>query len=149
MKWLFICTANVCRSVMAELIAAKLGKEKGLKLEARSRGVLAESYFQTPPELWRCLKPLGIEARERRPQLADRQALHWCDAAFTMTARHRNHILDQYPEFTKKVFVLRERAELPPPFDVEDPIGKPDAVYDACRDRIKEALEALLSHEHA
>ncbi len=143
-RFLFVCTGNVCRSFMAELLLKEMAASRGLKLEVRSCGVAAERYFQVPPEIWRALEPLGISPCPHVPQLVSRELLGWADVALAMTRAHCEYVCDLYPEFTAKIEPLRRFAGFPDDEDVEDPIGRPDAVYAACRDRIKEALEALL-----
>lgn len=148
MKLLFICTGNICRSAMAELLARKIALEKRVTLEARSCGVAAESYYEIPPGVWNALAPLGLKRCEHKPQLVARELLKWADLALTMTGQHREFVLDKYPEFTRKVHVLRAYAGLKGA-DIPDPYGRPDSFYVSCRDEIYEALEALIDHEHA
>lgn len=128
---------------MAERIAAKLAAERGLAVEARSCGIAAEGYFQPPAEIAAALKPLGLAPEPHRAQLVGRELLSWCDQALTMTRRQRDVVLDAFPEFSSKVFMLRRCAGLDDK-DVADPIGRPQHVFDACRDEIIRALEALL-----
>jgi len=143
-RLLFVCTGNICRSLMAERLALKLAADRGLSVEARSCGIAAESYFTPPPEVAAALRPSGCDPSSHRPQLVGRELLRWCDVALVMTRRQREAVLDQYPEFTGKVRLLRAYAGLDDS-DVADPIGRPQAVYDACRDRLIEALEALFA----
>lgn len=143
-RLLFVCTGNICRSLMAERLALKLAADRGLPLEARSAGVAAESYFTPPAEVAAALRPCGCTPEGHRPQLAGRDLLRWADVVLVMTRRQRELLLDQFPEFTGKVHLLRSFAGLDDQ-DVADPIGKPQAVYDACRDRLLESLEALFS----
>ena len=148
MKLLFICTGNICRSAMAEMLAHKIALERHVTLEARSCGIAAESYFEVPAGVWNALAPLGMSRREHKPQLVARELLKWCDLALTMTFQHREFVIDKYPEFTRKVHVLRAYAGLKGD-DIADPYGRPDPFYVSCRDKIYEALEALIEHEHA
>lgn len=142
MNILFICTGNVCRSLMAEILMNRLCSRARLNIDARSCGIAAERYFQPPQEVWRTLSALAIEPREHQARLVTRELLEWADLALAMTRLHRETVLDLYPEFTRKVHVLRRYAGLPDP-DISDPIGQPLPFYESCRDRIIEALEAL------
>lgn len=149
MKLLFVCSGNICRSAMAEMLTERLGAARGLDWDARSCGLLAEGYFQVPEEVWAALEPHGIARREHKPRLASRDALAWADLVLTMTRAQREALLDKFPEFTKKIFVLREHAGLPSA-DIADPFGRAAPHYTACRDQIVQALEALFArHEQA
>lgn len=141
MRLLFVCTGNVCRSLLAERLAAAAAERRGLSVETRSAGVAAERWFAVPPEIWRALEESGASRRPHVPQLVSRALLEWADEVLVMTARHRAALRDAFPEHARKVFLLRERAGLSG--DVADPIGKPWAEYDACRRSIAEAVERL------
>ncbi len=143
-KFLFICTGNTCRSVMAEFLLNKLSRDKGLGWEARSCGVAAERHFQVPQGVRSALKAEGIESVEHTAQLVTRDLLSWADAALTMTPEHRAEVLDKFPEFRAKVHVLKPYAGLKGPEDVADPIGQPDKVYAACCGEIRKALDAVI-----
>ena len=143
MKLLFVCTGNVCRSLMGERLARHLGAQRGLDVETRSCGIGAEGYFTVPPEIWRALTEAGIDqSPSHRPQLVSRELLAWADSVLVMTARQQDFLRDAYPEYRGKIALLREKAGLSG--DVADPIGKPWADYQACRVIISEALERLL-----
>ncbi|MBI5622789.1 MAG: threonylcarbamoyl-AMP synthase [Elusimicrobia bacterium] len=143
---LFICTGNSCRSVIGEKLLEHLAARLKPGFASRSCGVAAERFFQVPEQVYAVLAPLGIPRFEHIPQLVTRELLVWADFAFAMTDEHMEEVLDRYPEFTGKVHVLGRYADLPQP-NIEDPIGQPEAVYAACRDRIREAIEAFLRKE--
>lgn len=148
MKLLFICTGNTCRSVMGQFLSEKMGRDLGIPVEAKSCGVAAERYFKVPPGVHKALAGHGVTTFEHVAQLVSRDLLTWCDAALCLTRAHRDEVLDRFPEFRKKVFVLKEYAGAPGSPDVEDPIGQSDQVYSACCAEIKQALDALLRKEH-
>ncbi|MDD5656403.1 MAG: L-threonylcarbamoyladenylate synthase [Elusimicrobia bacterium] len=140
-KYLFVCTGNTCRSVMAQFLLRKLARERGLEASARSAGVAAERHFQVPPGVRSALAAEGIRELEHVPQLVGRDLLEWADQVLVMEKLHRELILDRFPEFGGKVRTLAAG-------DIADPIGRPDDVYAACCREIKKNLEAFLD-EHA
>ena len=85
----------------------------------------------------------GVGRFDHVPQLVSRELLTWADLVFAMTDEHMEEVLDRYPEFSGKVHVLGRFVDLPHP-NVEDPIGQSEAVYSACRDKLRQAIEALL-----
>jgi protein-tyrosine phosphatase len=145
-KFLFVCTGNACRSVMAQQLLARLG---GPACEARSAGVAAEGYFQVPVGVRAALKAQGVPDFEHRPQLVTRELLAWADLVLVMERGHRELILDKFPEFRGRVHTLRGYLGRPAPEDVADPIGQADEVYAACCAEIKSCVEALLARDRA
>jgi len=144
MKVLFVCTGNTCRSVMAEFLFNKMSADKALTgFEARSAGVAAEGYFPIPGGVTRAMGERGIDRVEHTAQLVGRELMGWADAIVPMTAGHYDYLIDEYPEFRKKTALFADWTG-DEAGDVPDPIGKPDAVYRACRDRIESGLERLL-----
>jgi protein-tyrosine-phosphatase len=138
-KLLFVCTGNICRSLMAERIALKLAQERGLAVEAKSCGVAAESYYRPPKEIAAALSSLGCVPDGHRAQLVTRDLLAWCDRALVMTQRHQEILRDLFPEHARKVSLLHPEGR-----DIDDPMGRPQKVYDSCRDVIRDALDPLL-----
>ncbi len=142
-RLLFVCTGNICRSLMAERLARDLAARRGLTVEARSCGVAAQGYYQVPAEIWRALKEAGVDPAPHRPQLVSRELLAWADRVLVMTGRHRELLNDRFPEFRKKTDLLLYKGGVPA--DIADPMGQGWAVYQACRREISEALERVLT----
>ncbi len=132
---------------MAERLLAKWAADRGLGWESRSCGVAAERFFVVPAEVYQALAASGITRFEHIPQLVSREILEWSDLALALTDEHLEAVLDRYPEFTQKVQVLGRYAGLAEP-NIEDPIGQKQEVYDACLQRIRTALEALMRKTH-
>ncbi|MBI3554472.1 MAG: low molecular weight protein arginine phosphatase [Elusimicrobia bacterium] len=145
-KILFVCTGNICRSAMAEQLLRHLAKARGLDLETRSCGIAAEGYYEVPAVVHRLLAAKGVPAFDHTARLVAREPLRWADLVLAMTELHREHIVDQFPEFTGKTRLLREQAGFGRQ-DVEDPMGLPDEVFEKCLASIEEALEALLRRD--
>lgn len=57
------------------------------------------------------LKDLGIELKEHRSQQITKEKLAEVDLVLTMTLRHKNRLINQYPEFKDKIFTLKEYAK--------------------------------------
>ena len=66
------------------------------------------------------------------------------DLIFVMTRMHRQQILDRVPSVEKRVYLLREFANIPANWtgdvDIPDPMGKNHADYKDCVNVIQEAL---------
>ncbi len=143
---LFICTGNTCRSPMAEVLCAKLLAEKlgcGVAELAQhgfcvqSAGLAAMTGQQASPEAVTVVAQAGAELSPHRSRMATMQMLACADHIFTMTAGHRQALL-QVPG-------------IPPPRllscqdeDVVDPIGGELADYQACAQQIQACLHQRL-----
>ncbi|MBI5246002.1 MAG: low molecular weight phosphotyrosine protein phosphatase [Elusimicrobia bacterium] len=142
-KIMFVCTGNICRSATAEHLLRHWAKSRGLALETASCGTAAESWYEIPEPARRLLAAEGVPPFEHRPRLATRAVLRESDLILAMTQAHFDNIVERFPEFTGRTRLFREQAGFGEQ-DVEDPMGRPDAVFADCLAVIKESLEALL-----
>jgi protein-tyrosine-phosphatase len=147
-RWLFVCTGNSCRSVMAEFLLARLARDRGLDLSARSCGVAADPAFSLPAGVRAALRAQGIGEVEHVPTPVSRELLNWADLVLVMESRQRHLLLGLFPDSAGKIHSLSGFAGLAGPEDIADPIGRSDKVYTDCCRKIKAALEIILGHTH-
>lgn len=142
----FVCTANVCRSPMAEkLFHEAISKSKsGKKIQVFSAGISAMDGDQASENSIDACKEVGLDLTDHRSSALTRATIENASAIFCMTESHRA-LLNMYFEVPDRtsIFLMREfttdgSKELP------DPFGQDIEVYRACRDRMKEALPSLV-----
>jgi protein-tyrosine phosphatase len=142
----FVCTANVCRSPMAEkLFQEAISKSHfGKKIQVFSAGISAMDGDQASENSIDACKEVGLDLRDHRSSALTRATIENASAIFCMTESHRA-LLNMYFEVPDRtsIFLMREfitdgSKELP------DPFGQDIEVYRACRDRMKEALPSLV-----
>jgi protein-tyrosine-phosphatase len=148
---LIICHANTSRSVMAESLLNKMLRERGLdrSVSVRSGGVAVyardSALVSMDAEL--VLREVGIEAPAKRFATALRTNRHFvteADLILAMTHQQIGMLRQRFPEAAgKEVYTLKEFAG--GSGDIDDPSGKDDDVFAACRDEIKQALEAVVA----
>ena len=147
---LFVCTGNICRSPVAQLLSERLASEAGLRWRASSAGVEAEIGKGMTPGAARTLASRGIRGSKHIARQLDVDMLAATDEVYALTRGHKAAIVSRFPEHAAKIKVLREAAGLPDA-DVEDPYGESDDVYESCALRIEEALTILIQrcYDHA
>jgi protein-tyrosine phosphatase len=116
MRLLFICTGNICRSPLAERLAAAWA-EKALgagaaAVKVRSAGTDALEGKPMDSRSAAALAKLGgdstgFAARTFVPAMANE-----ADLVLTMTRRHRRLVLAQAPRALRRTFTLPEAADL-------------------------------------
>ena len=108
---LFVCTANICRSPMAErLFWARF--PAGAEIETSSAGIRALRGHPMDAPSANVLKELGGDpsghaATQLTGALVDR-----ADLILTATSEHRADILREVPAAMRRTFTLREFARL-------------------------------------
>ncbi len=124
---MFVCTANVCRSPMAEVILENIVKEHHLEdqIEVESSGIWA-SDGQPASELSRLVaRENGLDLSSHRSQSVTPQLVKSSDLILCMTPSHKRDLLNIFPHFDNKIFTLKEYGRENPPQNnaIADPIG--------------------------
>jgi protein-tyrosine phosphatase len=103
---LFVCTANVCRSPMAEAISTALAEEQSLPWRASSAGVKALVGEGLSPRARAALEEIGIYPGEHRARQVDPRMLQEADLVLTMTLNHADILRRLSPPNSDKVHTL-------------------------------------------
>ena len=104
---LFVCTANICRSPVMELLAREMAGQ-GSRVTFASAGTHGYDDHPLNEDMAVTLTPgLGAEFRSRR---LTREILADADLVLTAEGSHRTHILDEQPQLHRKVFTLGQFA---------------------------------------
>ncbi|MBI2069320.1 MAG: low molecular weight protein arginine phosphatase [Elusimicrobia bacterium] len=146
MKFLFVCTGNTCRSVMAEHLLKKM--RGGRDIETASAGIYANPQFPIPSQVVKLLAEEGVSNLEHTPTPLDERLITWADSILVMERTHKKYIAEHFPQAAGKTFLLKEFGAEGPVSeksrDVPDPIGSPENVYRECLEEIKNSLKNML-----
>ena len=143
----FVCTANVCRSPMAEKLFEQALQESSVKkkIQVFSAGISAMDGDKASENSIEASKENGIDLNDHRSSALTRSTLQNASAVFCMTESHRA-LMQMYFELPENspVFLMREFVEQGPT-ELPDPYGQSMEVYRACREDMKEALPSLIN----
>lgn len=104
---LFVCTANMCRSPMAEGIAAALLAERGMAVEVSSCGIRTDGS----PAAGRAVELMarrGIDLTEHLSTPLTAERLARADLVVAMSRRHAREVFLVEPAALGRTFTLRE-----------------------------------------
>jgi len=145
---LFVCTANVCRSPMAEYLCEKLLAERlrcpmdALEehgIVVLSAGLVAGEGQSASANAAEVMSEYGIDLRNHRSLLLSETHVRFADFIFTMTRTHREKILSSWHNVDSRLSVLRTDGG-----DIIDPIGSSIAAYRACAEQIQKEIARRL-----
>ena len=112
-RLLCVCTANRCRSPMAEVLAAQLFSARGIDADVVSAGVL-ESGVPATHDAVRTMRRRDLDLSAHRSHQLDADTVAAADLILTMERRHLTTIADLDVRAIERSFPLRELAELAP-----------------------------------
>lgn len=169
LRILFVCTANICRSPTAELLARHRYGERSMFF--RSAGFL-QAERSVPDELIRVLSSRGIDARHHRSYQIDPASLTAADLVLTMESSHVQQATTLMQEAFPKVVPLKEaalaverlgagplsvddllgdlnrgrdpRSYLGSRWDIQDPYGRRTSHYKRAVEEIDQLLVAVI-----
>jgi len=158
---LFVCHANIARSVSAEFIArARLGSASDWQVS--SAGVRALVGEDIDPTMADAVRGIGVETTPHVARQVDLAMLKDADLVLAFEGTHRSWMLSESPKAVRNTFTIRSAAQLletiprraaplpylahtktPPGGDVDfaDPYGRGEA---AARQAVAE-IDALLA----
>lgn len=164
---LLVCTGNTCRSSMAEGLLKKMLTEAfgpvAEQYEVRSAGVAASPGDKASAPAVEVMAEAGIDLSGHQATRLTPDLAAAADLVLTMTAGHKQAVLQLAPTARTKTFTLKEyvRIRLGPDGegrdgsaggeDIADPYGAETAVYRSCAGELQETLERLiqwLQHEN-
>lgn len=169
MKIVFVCTGNLCRSPMAEvLMLDAFGRRGCAGIEVSSVGTWAYEGHPAMPEAVDMMRSLEIDLSEHRSHAVVEHEMEAADLIVVMTSVHVRELTNLAPGARDKVVMLKELTEIemssvpeagreqrlaallggkrPEPrrsLDVDDPIGLPQSVYERCARELKEGVDLL------
>jgi protein-tyrosine-phosphatase len=144
-----VCTANICRSPMAEgLLAHALAGQEGRLREfpVVSAGVAARAGDPVSENSVVALRKVGIDISGHRARPLTQRMLDEAFAVLCMTEGHRSMIELQASPVPPRLHLFREFLPGPGPREIGDPYGGPLKLYEQCRDEMVEAIPSLLAH---
>ncbi len=138
---LFVCSANMCRSPMAEAHLKYLTRDLK-RVKVRSAGTRAIRGTPMSIGAKNLLEEEGLETHHQSISIA-KPILEWADLIFVMEERHKKQLIDFSPESRGKIAFLRNFKEPSKPCEIEDPIGGGIEIYQRVFSEIKEANKLI------
>ena len=138
MKIVFVCTANICRSPMAEGMFRKMIEENGLEesVFCLSFGLAAKEGERPPENAVAVCREIGVDISVHKARnLSSLKDLDIFDAFVVMTETQA-YVLKQAGVPEDKLYLLGEE-------EIKDPYGTDLDEFRQCRDQIWRQLQVL------
>jgi len=137
---LFVCTANQCRSPMAEALLKSLAARRGEadRWQVQSAGTWTEPGRPATQLSQAVMRRRTIDLSGHRSHLIDADMLGKAAVILVMTRHHKEAVQAEFPEIRHKVYLLSQLIDRS--FDVEDPYGGTLDDYELCATDLQDIL---------
>jgi protein-tyrosine phosphatase len=127
---LFVCTANIARSPMAEVLFRHKIAERELsdQFETSSAGTWARDGVPAPQDGQAAMAARGLDTSLHRSRVVSTEIMTKADLILTMEQGHKEALRIEFPAKKSKIFLLTEMIS--PGYDVDDPYRRGAEKFD-------------------
>jgi protein-tyrosine-phosphatase len=145
MNVLFVCSGNVSRSFLAEVLLRKELKASGIKnISVLSAGLFAYPGNPADRVMVGYLSQMGIPVRGHQARQLTDEEVDWADLILVMEKKHAELMEEQWPHVHDKVELLGKYASPEQRSDdIMDPYGNSPYHYRLAQAQITMAVKSL------
>ena len=138
---LFVCTANICRSPMAEYLAQAYGAQRGWHVTAQSAGLMGLIDKPAHKRSVRAMAEIDFNIQSHKSQGVTDELISWADYILVMELGHQVKLHDRFPASEGKVLMLGTFGGT---HEVADPIGGWMGRFRRCRDLLSTCVQGFM-----
>lgn len=139
---LTVCTGNICRSPLAELVLAQRFADIS-EIRVHSAGTHAAVGHSIPEEAWEIAGFMGVIVRRAaHARQVDEELLDAADLVLTMTREQRREVVELNPRTVRRTFTIRELSGLAAVTRDEDIVAEGAFPAASRAARLRAAVEA-------
>lgn len=146
MNILFVCSGNVSRSFLAEMLFRHEISKKGLRdVFVSSAGLYASPGSPPDPEMLSYLAKKGVPVKAHEARPVSDEGIAWADWIFVMEERQRQMVKVAWPDAEDKVKHLGSYLSGSQYVDdIVDPFGRSPYYYRLAQSQITVAVKRLV-----
>lgn len=141
----FICTANMCRSVMAQTICQAEAENRHRTLEILAGGTMNMTGCRPVEEVYETCALHGTPPRKEASTFVADLPLTEIDRFLVMDQRHATDLMERHGVAAERISLLGSFDPEPgAPVAIADPIGQDLAAFEACYVRLRRCIAEFL-----
>ena len=143
---LFVCTANICRSPMAEGLMKIIVREREEPWLIQSAGVWAYANQPAAINTIKILDEFGIDLSRHLSKSVSEDFIEIYNLILVMEKNHKETLATAFPDRSSKIFMLSEMEGSIK--DIHDPIGGTIADFRSMAEQINKILKNHIERIH-
>jgi protein-tyrosine-phosphatase len=142
---LFVCTANIARSPMAQTLFNKKIQdiEMDFHFRAESAGTWAVDGIPAPPDGQKVMREQNLDTSMHRSRGITNQIVENADLILTMEAGHKEALQIEFPEKRNKIFMITEMVGSQ--YDIIDPYKRGLDAFEQTAQELNSILDQGIS----
>lgn len=144
LRVVFVCSGNICRSPIAHVLFEKQARAATLRAVAVSMSTLGLVGRDADPHAVTVCAARGADVSFHRSQPVNPTLLQRATHIFVMEEAHRVHLTALGVE-AERILFLGAFDPLDARREIDDPVGKDLATFEACAARIERAVAAFIA----
>ena len=139
---IFVCTANICRSPVAEALFRHWLRQRpeAVEWQVSSAGTWAQTGAPASTYAREVLSELGLDVSQHRSRRIERDMAEAAGLVVCMTRSQREALQTEFPDLADRIQLLSAMAG--PAYDIADPYGGPRQGYVDMVAEVKQLVEA-------
>lgn len=141
---LIVCTANICRSPVAEALLRDRLQKRGLThWQVSSAGTWASWARGASQFSIDVMASQNLDISEHRSRMIDETLLSEADLILCMETGHAEALEIEFPTYADKIFLLSEM--IGKQYSIHDPYGEPLEMYQKMASELTELIDSGLA----
>jgi protein-tyrosine-phosphatase len=138
---LFVCTGNICRSPLAEVIARAYATQVGREIDVQSASVLGLDGHPAHTNSIKVAREIGLDLRVHAAQPVTTELVEWADVILGMEIKHAAELRGRYPQADDKILLLGTFGGV---HEIEDPLGGWKRRFRRSRNLIQDCVHSFI-----
>jgi len=137
----FVCTANICRSPMAEGLLREMAVKRQLNIAVKSGGTMGLKDKPAAKNAIKVMSEISIDISSHKCAGVGREDVEWADHILVMEGRHASKLRKRFPEADLKILILANFGGM---IEIDDPVGGWKRRFRRCRNEIQKCIEGFV-----